>query len=69
MLKRLTHVNLWVHDQDEALAFYTRKVGFEPREDVTLAEFGNYRYLTYRAALAARYPLHPRRARATGPRP
>ena len=29
MLKRLTHVNLWVHDQDEALAFYTRKVGFE----------------------------------------
>jgi catechol 2,3-dioxygenase-like lactoylglutathione lyase family enzyme len=46
MLKRLTHVNLWVHDQDEALAFYTRKVGFEPREDATLAEFGNYRYLT-----------------------
>ena len=24
-LKRLTHVNLWVHDQNEALAFYTRK--------------------------------------------
>ncbi len=46
MLKRLTHVNLWVHDQDEALAFYTRKVGFEPRQDVTLAEFGNYRFLT-----------------------
>lgn len=46
MLTRLTHVNLWVHDQDEALAFYTHKVGFEPRQDVTLAEFGNYRYLT-----------------------
>jgi catechol 2,3-dioxygenase-like lactoylglutathione lyase family enzyme len=46
MLRRLTHVNLWVHDQDQALDFYTRKVGFEPREDVTLAQFGNYRYLT-----------------------
>jgi catechol 2,3-dioxygenase-like lactoylglutathione lyase family enzyme len=46
MLKRLTHVNLWVHDQDEALAFYTKKVGFEVRDDVTLAEFGGYRFLT-----------------------
>jgi catechol 2,3-dioxygenase-like lactoylglutathione lyase family enzyme len=46
MLRRLTHVNLWVHDQDQALDFYTRKVGFELREDVTLAQFGNYRYLT-----------------------
>jgi catechol 2,3-dioxygenase-like lactoylglutathione lyase family enzyme len=40
MLTRLTHINLWVHDQDEALAFYTRKVGFEPRQDVTVAEQG-----------------------------
>ena len=46
MLNQLTHVQVWVHDQDEALAFYTEKVGFELREDVTLAEFGNYRWLT-----------------------
>ena len=46
MLRRLTHVNLWVHDQDQALDFYTRKVGFEPRQDVTLAQFGDYRFLT-----------------------
>jgi len=51
MLKRLTHINLWVHDQDEALAFYTRKVGLEPRDDVTVAEFSNYRYLTVRPPL------------------
>jgi catechol 2,3-dioxygenase-like lactoylglutathione lyase family enzyme len=46
MIKRLTHVSLWVHDRDEALAFYTTKMGFELRDDVTVAEFGNYRYLT-----------------------
>ena len=37
---------LWVHDQDEALAFYTKKVGFETREDVTVPELGNFRWLT-----------------------
>ena len=26
MLKQLTHVNVWVHDQDEALVFYTEKL-------------------------------------------
>ena len=46
MLKQLTNINLWVRDRDEALEFYTRKVGFELRDDVTIAEFGNYRYLT-----------------------
>src|SRR3954469_5096760 len=34
MLKQLTHVNVWVHDQDEALAFYTDKLGMELRADV-----------------------------------
>jgi catechol 2,3-dioxygenase-like lactoylglutathione lyase family enzyme len=29
MLKSLTNVNVWVHDQDEALAFYTEKLGME----------------------------------------
>jgi len=37
---------VWVHDQDEALAFYTEKLGFEIRADVTLAEMGDFRWLT-----------------------
>jgi catechol 2,3-dioxygenase-like lactoylglutathione lyase family enzyme len=37
---------LWVHDQDEALDFYTRKVGLEVRSDVTMAEMGDFRWLT-----------------------
>ena len=46
MLKHVSHVNVWVHDQDEALAFYTDKLGFEVRSDVTLAEMGDFRWLT-----------------------
>jgi len=46
MLKSLTNVNVWVHDQDEALAFYTEKLGLELRDDVTVAEMGNFRWLT-----------------------
>jgi catechol 2,3-dioxygenase-like lactoylglutathione lyase family enzyme len=46
MLKHLTTVNVWVHDQDEALAFYTDKLGFELRDDVTVPEMGNFRWLT-----------------------
>jgi predicted enzyme related to lactoylglutathione lyase len=46
MLKQLTHVNVWVHDQDEALAFYTEKLGMELRDDVTVPEMGNFRWLT-----------------------
>jgi uncharacterized glyoxalase superfamily protein PhnB len=38
-------VQLWVHDQDEALEFWTKKVGMEVRSDVTLAEMGNFRWL------------------------
>jgi catechol 2,3-dioxygenase-like lactoylglutathione lyase family enzyme len=37
---------LWVHDQDEALAFWTKKVGMEVRVDVTMPEMGNFRWLT-----------------------
>ena len=43
---RIGNVQLWVHDQDEALAFYTRKLGMEVRADVTVAEMGNFRWLT-----------------------
>jgi predicted enzyme related to lactoylglutathione lyase len=46
MLKQLTHAQVWVHDQDEALAFYTEKLGMEGREDVTVPELGNFRWLT-----------------------
>jgi uncharacterized glyoxalase superfamily protein PhnB len=43
---RLSTAQLWVHDQDEALAFWTQKVGMEVRADVTLPEMGNFRWLT-----------------------
>ncbi|HEU4450532.1 MAG TPA: VOC family protein [Gaiellaceae bacterium] len=46
MLKQLTHTQVWVHDQDEALAFYTEKLGMELREDVTVPELGNFRWLS-----------------------
>jgi predicted enzyme related to lactoylglutathione lyase len=43
---RIANAQLWVHDQDEALAFYTKKLGMEVRSDVTLPELGNFRWLT-----------------------
>lgn len=43
---RITSTQLWVHDQDVALDFYTRCVGMEVRSDVTVAEMGNFRWLT-----------------------
>jgi predicted enzyme related to lactoylglutathione lyase len=46
MLKQLNYVQVWVHDQDEALAFYTDKLGLELREDVTVPEMGNFRWLS-----------------------
>jgi uncharacterized glyoxalase superfamily protein PhnB len=43
---RIANAQVWVHDQDEALTFYTEKLGFEVRRDVTLPELGNFRWLT-----------------------
>jgi uncharacterized glyoxalase superfamily protein PhnB len=43
---RLANAQLWVNDQDEALAFYTEKVGFEVKADVTMPELGDFRWLT-----------------------
>ena len=43
---RIASAQLWVHDQDEALAFWTQKVGMELRNDVTLPEMGDFRWLT-----------------------
>jgi predicted enzyme related to lactoylglutathione lyase len=46
MLTKLAYVNVWVDDQDEALSFYTEKLGMEIRDDVTLPELGGFRWLT-----------------------
>lgn len=45
-MMRIATAQVWVHDQDEALAFYTDKLGMELREDVTLPEMGDFRWLT-----------------------
>ena len=42
---KINSAQLWVHDQDEALAFYTQKLGMEIRADVTLPEMGDFRWL------------------------
>jgi predicted enzyme related to lactoylglutathione lyase len=42
----VANTQLWVHDQDEALAFYTEKLGFEVQTDVTMPELGDFRWLT-----------------------
>ena len=43
-MMRIANAQLWVHDQDEALAFYTRTLGWEVRADVTIEEW-NFRWL------------------------
>ena len=43
---RIATAQLWVHDQQAALKFYTEKIGFEVRTDVTMAEMGDFRWLT-----------------------
>jgi catechol 2,3-dioxygenase-like lactoylglutathione lyase family enzyme len=44
-MKRVTLVKLFVSNQDEALEFYTKKLGFEVAEDTKL---GDYRWLLVR---------------------
>jgi predicted enzyme related to lactoylglutathione lyase len=41
---RIASAQFWVHDQEEALAFYTRTLGWEIRADVTMAEWA-FRWL------------------------
>ena len=43
---RVANAQLWVHDQEEALDFWTNKVGFEVRADVSLPELGDFRWLS-----------------------
>jgi predicted enzyme related to lactoylglutathione lyase len=43
MLK-IANAQFWVHDQDEALAYYVRVLGWEVRADVTMEEW-SFRWL------------------------
>ena len=43
---KISTVQLWVHDQDQALEFYTKQLGMEVQVDVTMPEMGNFRWLT-----------------------
>jgi predicted enzyme related to lactoylglutathione lyase len=43
---RIANAQVWVHDQDEALAFYTEKLGMEVRVDAGFEEMGDFRWLT-----------------------
>jgi catechol 2,3-dioxygenase-like lactoylglutathione lyase family enzyme len=43
---KIANAQVWVHDQEAALAFYTEKLGMEVRADVTLPELGDFRWLT-----------------------
>jgi predicted enzyme related to lactoylglutathione lyase len=42
----IANTQVWVHDQNEALEFYTKKLGMEVRSDVTMPEMGDFRWLT-----------------------
>ena len=43
MIDKLSHTTIWVLDQDEALDFYTGKLGFKVNTDATM---GDFRWLT-----------------------
>jgi catechol 2,3-dioxygenase-like lactoylglutathione lyase family enzyme len=43
LITSLSHTTIWVLDQDEALDFYTEKLGFELNTDATMDDF---RWLT-----------------------
>jgi catechol 2,3-dioxygenase-like lactoylglutathione lyase family enzyme len=43
---KIANAQVWVHDQEAALAFYTEKLGMEVRSDVTMPELGDFRWLT-----------------------
>ena len=43
---KIGNAQVWVHDQDEAIAFYTEKLGMEVRADASLPEMGDFRWVT-----------------------
>jgi predicted enzyme related to lactoylglutathione lyase len=42
----ISATQLWVRDQDEAIDFWTKRVGMELQTDATLPEMGNFRWVT-----------------------
>jgi catechol 2,3-dioxygenase-like lactoylglutathione lyase family enzyme len=44
MITKMSHAMVWVLNQQEALEFYTNKLGFEVRTDATMD--GGFRWLT-----------------------
>lgn len=46
MITKITHLTLFVHNQEEALHFYTEKIGFKIHTDT---QFGPLRWLTLHA--------------------
>ena len=46
MIQKLSHATIYVLDQDQALDFYTNKLGFEVRLDMTIES--GFRWLTVR---------------------
>jgi catechol 2,3-dioxygenase-like lactoylglutathione lyase family enzyme len=43
---KIATTQLWVHDQEEALAWYTEKLGMRVRADISLPELDGFRWLT-----------------------
>ena len=43
---KIGNAQVWVHDQEEALAFYTEKLGMEVRVDASFPEMGDFRWVT-----------------------
>jgi catechol 2,3-dioxygenase-like lactoylglutathione lyase family enzyme len=43
-MMKIANAQFWVHDQDEALAFYIQRLGWEVRADVTIEEW-HFRWL------------------------
>jgi catechol 2,3-dioxygenase-like lactoylglutathione lyase family enzyme len=46
MINQVTHVSLLVRDQEEALAWYTEKLGFEVRADDPFPDNPHFRWVT-----------------------
>lgn len=59
MFTNLSHVFLWVRDQQEAKDFYVDKLGFAVGTDVTLDQYGGMRWLTVVAPGAVQIVLSP----------
>ena len=45
-MHKLATTQIWVHDQEEALEFYTEKLGMRVRADVSLSELPGFRWVT-----------------------